>query len=279
VLVGAGPGSAAGHFRVRHVHVESRFERGQSGGSGRRGALSVGLNYRMWRVAGIEPDDAGGAVAASTVVSLGTLFALPIVTVVAALVGAPAPKSLVSVAVGGAIVFVLLFGVGAVLLANDRASHALARFVERVARALRRPKVTARRIEDERQQLRTVLGSHWRGALTASTSMWALDYLSLVAVLVGLRTKPRLSVVLLAFTASKILAMVPVTPGGLGVVEASLTGMLTLAGIPARQALLATLAYRLASYWLSLPAGLIAWLAFRHRYPSVDASTETPARA
>lgn len=187
-------------------------------------------------------------------------------------------RNLVSVAVGGAVVFVLLFGVVALLLVNDRASHALARFVERVARRLRRSEITAGRIEDERQRLRTVLGTHWRGALAASTSMWALDYLSLVAVLVGLHTKPRLSVVLLAFTASKILAMVPVTPGGLGVVEASLTAMLTLAGIPARQALLATLAYRLTSYWLSLPAGLIAWLAFRHRYPGIDASTDTPTR-
>jgi uncharacterized protein (TIRG00374 family) len=94
-------------------------------------------------------------------------------------------------------------------------------------------------------------------ALAASTAMWALDYLSLV-MLVALHARPRLSLVLLAFTASKVLGMVPLTPGGLGVVEAGLTGLLTLAGILARQALLATLAYRLVSYWLSLRTGLIA---------------------
>ena len=114
-----------------------------------------------------------------------------------------------------------------------------------------------------------MLGARWRRALASSVGIWAFDYLSLVAVLVALHTNPQPSVVLLAFTAAKILGMVPLTPGGLGIVEAGLTGMLTLAGIPAPQALLATLAYRIVSYWLSLPAGLVAWWMFRRRFPAV----------
>jgi hypothetical protein len=45
-----------------------------------------------------------------------------------------------------------------------------------------------------------------------------------------------------------------------------LTGTLALAGVPAAAAALATLAYRLASFWLPLPAGLIAWAWHRRRY-------------
>jgi hypothetical protein len=37
----------------------------------------------------------------------------------------------------------------------------------------------------------------------------------------------------------------PITPGGLGIVEASLSGLLILAGVTASDACLATLAYRL----------------------------------
>jgi uncharacterized protein (TIRG00374 family) len=50
---------------------------------------------------------------------------------------------------------------------------------------------------------------------------------------------------------------VPVTPGGLGFVEAGLTATLTLAGVPPGTAVVATFAYRLFSYWLQLPLGLV----------------------
>jgi hypothetical protein len=72
--------------------------------------------------------------------------------------------------------------------------------------------------------------------------------------------------VLLAFAASAVLGMIPITPGGLGFVEAGLTAMLTLSGIPATDALLATLAYRMFQYWLPIPAGFFAYLLFRRRY-------------
>jgi len=42
-----------------------------------------------------------------------------------------------------------------------------------------------------------------------------------------------------------------------------------LAGVHAGDAFLATLTYRLASYWLPLLAGLPAYLLFRHRYGSL----------
>jgi uncharacterized protein (TIRG00374 family) len=60
--------------------------------------------------------------------------------------------------------------------------------------------------------------------------------------------------------------MIPITPGGLGFTEAGLTAMLTLAGVPSQDALLATLAYRLFNYWLPLPAGVVGYILFRRRY-------------
>ena len=56
-----------------------------------------------------------------------------------------------------------------------------------------------------------------------------------------------------------MLAQIPVTPGGLGFVEAGLTAMLALAGVSAGDAVLATFAYRLFSYWLPLPLGLLGF--------------------
>src|SRR5439155_1012834 len=84
-------------------------------------------------------------------------------------------------------------------------------------------------------------------------------YVSLLAV--GSRVDPVL--VLLAYVAGSALAMIPITPGGLGFVEAGLTGVLTLAGVTPEHAVLATLLYRLFSYWLPLPSGLVAAILFR----------------
>jgi uncharacterized protein (TIRG00374 family) len=237
---------------------------------GAGGALGVGVSYRMWVDSNVEVVSAASAMAATTVMSLATLFVLPVVTLVFALIGAPTPRSLVWVAVGGAAAFVVLFGVGVALLFNDAALRRSGRLSESVARKMHRS-VTAIGIEAERDRLRDVLGARWPRALGSSVGIWAFDYLSLVAVLVALHASAQPSVVLLAFTAAKILGMVPVTPGGLGIVEAGLVGMLTLAGIPAAVALLATLAYRIVSYWLSLPAGLVAWWLFRRRYPGITA--------
>ena len=73
---------------------------------------------------------------------------------------------------------------------------------------------------------------------------------------------------LLAYAAANIVALIPITPGGLGLVEASLSGMLVLAGVRVGDALLATLAYRIASYWLPVLAGALAYLMFRWRRPT-----------
>jgi uncharacterized protein (TIRG00374 family) len=60
--------------------------------------------------------------------------------------------------------------------------------------------------------------------------------------------------------------MIPLTPGGLGIVEASLTGLPVLAEVNSSPAALATRAYRLSSYWLPLLAGPVTYGLFKIRY-------------
>ena len=79
-------------------------------------------------------------------------------------------------------------------------------------------------------------------------------------------SQPRIWLVLLAYSAAGIIALFPITPGGLGIVEASLSGLLVLAGVNGRSAVVATLAYRSAPYWLPTIAGTVAYGLFRRRY-------------
>jgi uncharacterized protein (TIRG00374 family) len=83
--------------------------------------------------------------------------------------------------------------------------------------------------------------------------------------------------VLLAYAAAQILGMIPVTPGGLGFVEAGLTATLALAGVSGGEAVLATLIYRLASYWLPMPSGLVAYVLFRRKYQTGKVGRPVPA--
>jgi hypothetical protein len=122
------------------------------------------------------------------------------------------------------------------------------------------------RLLNERNLLRKSLGGAWAQALALAAGRWIFDFLSLYAALLAVGARPPLYVALLAYAAAQLLGQLPLTPGGLGVVEAGLTGTLALAGVAAAPAALATLAYRLSSFWLPLPVGLVAWIWHRRRY-------------
>jgi uncharacterized protein (TIRG00374 family) len=101
---------------------------------------------------------------------------------------------------------------------------------------------------------------------------WGFDYMTLIAALAAVGADVDPSLVLLAYVIASFLSMIPITPGGLGFVEAGLTGTLALAGVGAGDAVVATFAYRLVSFWLPLPAGLAAYFLARRRYGSVSTS-------
>ena len=122
------------------------------------------------------------------------------------------------------------------------------------------------RLIDQRDLIRGVLGQQWVGAVLLSAGRLLFDYGCLDACVRATGAHPRPSLVLLAYAVAGLIGLVPVTPGGLGVVEAGLTGMLVLVGMDASTAFLATLAYRLCSYWIPMLLGPGAYLWFRLRF-------------
>jgi uncharacterized membrane protein YbhN (UPF0104 family) len=118
----------------------------------------------------------------------------------------------------------------------------------------------------ERDLVRKDLGRNWRTALLFVAGRIGLDYLCLLSALYATGAKPNPPLVLLAYAATAVVALIPLTPGGLGIVEASLSGLLILAGVKPSRAVLATLAYRLASYWLPIMGGAVSYYLFRRRY-------------
>jgi hypothetical protein len=123
--------------------------------------------------------------------------------------------------------------------------------------------VAPARLLEQRNEMRGALGAQWWKATIATVGNRAFDYFALLACLAAVGTDPDPGLVLLAYSTAAVLAMIPITPGGLGFVEAGLSATLVLSGVSGGDAVLATLAYRLVSFWLPIPMGLGAYLMFR----------------
>ena len=204
------------------------------------------------------PKIAAGLTAVS-LINVATLFAMPLFALPAILGGAAINDGLARAAWLGLGAFVLLFAGGAALLLADKPVRLAARGVEKLHNLFlrRKPPLVnlTERLTHERDTVRSILGKRWAGAIVRSIGNVAFDYGALLAALVAVGASPRPSLVLLAYVGAVVIGMFPITPGGLGLVEAGLAGMLVLAGVSGAQATLATLAYRLASYWGPLVAG------------------------
>jgi uncharacterized membrane protein YbhN (UPF0104 family) len=227
-------------------------------------AAAGALQYRMLVRAGVPPARVGSALAATSALLFAGLVALP----------------LHALWLGG-VVFVLMLGAGSASFAFDRPLELVGRAIDWCLRLIRRPRSGPQLsavLVGERDQVRRTLGERWKMAVVASVGKSLFDYLALVATLYAVDAKPDPALVLLAYVAGSLLGMVPLTPGGLGFVEAGLTGTLVLAGVDAGAAAAATLAYRLVSFWLPLPAGGVAyWLFGRRLKPALPpAPSELP---
>ncbi len=230
------------------------------------GAVGGALQYRMLVESGARKGRVATAITATNLLTFAVVLVLPVLAIPAFLTGS-VDRDLVTATLIGLGVLLLLTAAAIALLAFDEPLAWVGRRVQAVRNALRRSSEPLRALPDrlitERDRLLETLGPRWGRAVAGTVARWAFDYLTLIAALAAVGSHPSPLLVLLAFCAAQVLAQVPVTPGGLGFVEAGLTATLALAGVSAGAAVVATLAYRLVSYWLPLPVGLAAYAAHR----------------
>src|SRR6185437_13121528 len=81
---------------------------------------------------------------------------------------------------------------------------------------------------------------------------------------------------LAAFAFVRLLTMLPVTPGGLGITELGLVGILAASAGPraSAQVTAAVLLYRALTYLPPIPLGAAAWLIWRHAPALIRASPQ-----
>lgn len=226
------------------------------------GAAGSSVGFRMLTKLQVPSSDAGFALATQ---SLGSALVLNVIFWLALMVSIPvsgfSPLYLSAAGVGT----VLVAGFVVLVLLCTRGEQRAAEVIERLASplpfvneaALRRlfHQVASRLRELSREPQTLAVATVW-AALN-----WLLDAASLYVFLGAFGRWVDPDQLLVAYGLANILAVIPITPSGLGVVEGVLVSSLVGFGTPRGIAILGVLAYRLINFWLPIPAGAPAYLS------------------
>ena len=226
-------------------------------------AASSALGYRLITMCGVPGPDAafalatagiGSAVVLNLILWFGLIVSIPFRGVNAAY-GTAAIIGVIFMAFAAFLIFGLLEGQG-------RSE----RIIRSIARRLRLDEQHAAevlahlgsRIEGlflDKQLLRRVIG--W------ATANWLLDACSLWVFLRAFGGNVGFDGLIVAFGIANVFSVVPITPGGLGLVEGIYIPSLVGFGLAKRTATVGVLSYRVAQYWLPIVVGWVCYLSLR----------------
>lgn len=219
-------------------------------------AGGTGLSIRLMTSEGISGTDVGFATAMQ---GIGSAVLLNVMLWLAIVVSIPF-NGFNPAYVTVAIVSVLLLGFFATMVAGFATGEGWA------VRALRRlaqrfhfiPSDKVERLVAhiaERLQAAAKNPELIRRGLAWAAVNWLLDAACLYVCLWALGVPLNPVDLFVAYGVGNVLAAIPVTPGGLGLTEAGVIGVLTALGVHAGVATLAVLGWRFFNFWLPIPVG------------------------
>jgi hypothetical protein len=105
----------------------------------------------------------------------------------------------------------------------------------------------------------------WAETLGLGLLNWIYDCIVLVASMLALGIAVPWRGIFVIYGLTQIAAVVPITPGGVVVVEGTLAGLLTAYGVHSGDAFATVVLYRLISFWALVPIGWGVWGALNTR--------------
>jgi uncharacterized protein (TIRG00374 family) len=226
-------------------------------------AAGSAVGYRLLTLGGVRGADAGFALVTSGVISAVMLNLLLWITLVVSIPAAGFRPVYVTMALTGVLVIAAFGSLVLGLIYGEQHALRFVRSLARHVRFLKEDRLTslvsrlAERLRDlvaDRELLRRLV--MW------SLFNWLLDAAALWVFLRAFGPSVRVDSLLVAFCVANISAVIPITPGGLGVFDATLVAMLALFG-HGDSAGLAVPMYRLAQYWVPIPLGALSYITLR----------------
>jgi uncharacterized protein (TIRG00374 family) len=223
------------------------------------------VNVNAMESAGIPAATTGEAVALSSLVSTLALIAL----FGAGLIATAGHVATVYLLIAGAALVIAGAALAAALAlgAHPAAAGRAGRWAAGLLRRLR-PGTDPARVASSWQRLATAAktalsGRDFLRSFCFAAADLLFDLLSLGLMFGALGSRPGFGPLAVAYAAANIASAIPITPGGLGVIEVTLVAVTAGFGVPRATAVLAVLGYRLVNYWLPLPVGAVAYLRLR----------------
>jgi len=242
-------------------------------------AVGLGLGYRMLTRAGVSGP---AAVFAKATQAVGSAVVLNLILWIALLVSIPL-HGFSPVYGPIALAGLVLLTIAAVLLAlvlrgHDRVSDVVARLLGRLPK-LSEAGVRAA-VQSSAGHLRAFTADRRRLALTFvfAAANWLLDAAALWACVRAFGHTLGPDGLLVPYGIAAVLAALPITPAGLGIVEASLIPALVGFSTPRGIAILGVLAWRAITFLLPIPIGGLSYLLLQRPHapaalpPGGDAS-------
>jgi len=260
----------AGSISVRRLFRIQMSTKALSGVMPAGSAAGSALGYRLLTVSGIEGTDAGFALAT---VGLGSAVVLNVILLLGLLVSIPlrgvnpfygvaAIVAVVLIAIAGVIVVGLLKGQAR----SERVVRAAAiklRFdSDRAIDIVRRVATRVRELFDDPKLLGRVGG--W------AVANWLLDAAALWVFLRAFGGSLTGDGLIVSFGLANVIAVIPILPGGLGIIEGVLIPSIVGFGLTKSNAVLGVAAYRFAQYWFPLVLGGAMYLSLRIGPWSID---------
>lgn len=247
-------------------------------------AFAAAWVFRQFRRRGAGQVLAGTVLVVAGLLSGLSLFVLLMAGVLAA--GSSGPVAGVRpVVIGLAAVAVLVVGVAAGLFRFPRVRRRARRVWRRIGLRSRRLWDIEQALSHLARQVRTTRPGirPWLWPSSLAVLNWGFDLACLVACVWSLGLAVPWHGVLAAYALTQFAGSLRLTPGGLGVVETSLTALLVLYGLRAEQAIAVTLLYRVLSYWVLQPVGWASGLGLTlsrgHAGPDADTSPTAGSEA
>ena len=224
-------------------------------------ALAIGLTWKMYRSVQLSTEAITRSIVVTGVWDAFVKLGTPLIAISWLATQRPVSFTLVQAAIFGAVMFAIALGLLAVVLTGPATARRLGRLVNRL-RFL--GSGWPQRLDDLRQETVSLLAGRWRQLTFWTVAGHFNLYLLLVLCLraVGVeRSVLGLAPVLAAFAFGRLATAIPITPGGLGVLEVALIGALgATAEAPEASLVAAVLLFRFATLVLPIPLGAISWV-------------------
>jgi putative heme transporter len=238
------------------------------------GAIAVGLTYTILKSWGFSGTNVALYVGVTGIWNIFIKLALPVLSIVFLVIAGESGSAYIVAAVVGVIVLAVAVGLLAALFASERLARRIGEGVGRVIsfflKLFRRPPKagTGDRAVQFRMDTIGLVEERWlRLTLTTILSQVALAFVLVLSLRSMGVSEQEVSTaqVFAVFAFSRLLSVVPVTPGGVGVIDLGYIGGLAAAAPDAERAAVvgAVLMFRALTYGVQIPIGAFTYLIWK----------------